>query len=172
MDRRFIAAMLATCVAGSVVLAADSTSRQSPTTAPSTNSMMEQLLSPGNTRQLPNVTSGAAKDATGGGAAVVPNAPVVSVQREGTYIINRMGRLTKSPDGQQSEFTFDSDGKALKDPPVIILPNLKLMQMEAAVAGYTRDLKFRVSGMLTEYKGRNYILLDKVVVVQEQDQKF
>ena len=70
------------------------------------------------------------------------------------------------------EFTFDSDGKTMKDPPLVVLPNLKLMAMENAVTGSSRDLRFRISGTVTEYKGRNYILLDKVVVVPDLDQQF
>ena len=46
------------------------------------------------------------------------------------------------------------------------------MQMENAVQGSNRDIRFRVTGMVTEYKGRNYILLDKVVVVPDVVQQF
>jgi hypothetical protein len=46
------------------------------------------------------------------------------------------------------------------------------MQMENAIAGSSRDLRFRVSGVVTEYKGRNYVLLDQVVVVPDIDQQF
>jgi hypothetical protein len=60
----------------------------------------------------------------------------------------------------------------MKDPPLVVLPNLKLMAMENAVTGSSRDLRFRISGTVTEYKGRNYILLDKVVVVPDLDQQF
>ncbi|MDB5319809.1 MAG: hypothetical protein JWN40_1440, partial [Phycisphaerales bacterium] len=77
-----------------------------------------------------------------------------------------------SADGQTAELTFEADGKALKDPPMIILPNLKLMQMENAVAGNSRDLRFKVTGVVTEYKGRNYILLERVVVVPDVAQQF
>ena len=63
--------------------------------------------------------------------------------------------------------TFEADGKALKDPPVVVLPNLKLQLMEDQIKQTNRDLKFRVTGMVTEYRGRNYVLLDKVVVVSE-----
>jgi hypothetical protein len=31
-------------------------------------------------------------------------------------------------------------------------------------------LHFRITGMVTEYKGRNYVLLDKVVVVPDSTQ--
>lgn len=142
-------------------------------TAPSAQQTMNQLLAPGaGTRPLPPATVGPMVDSTTGSGAVAPGAPSLNVMREGTFIINRVGRLTSSADGQQKEFTFDSDGKTMKDPPMIILPNLKLMQMENAVSSSSRDLRFRVSGMVTEYKGRNYVLLDKVVVVPDVDQQF
>jgi len=134
--------------------------------------MMNQLLGPGPGAKALPPAAGAVVDATSGKGAIAPGAPTQTVMREGSFIVNRVGRLTRSADGQQMEFTFDSDGKTMKDPPVVILPNLKLMQMENAVTGSSRDLHFRVSGMVTEYKGRNYVLLDKVVVVPDIDQQF
>jgi hypothetical protein len=121
---------------------------------------------------LQPIPDGPAADSTSGKAAVAPGAPQLNLLREGTYIVDRTGRLTRSADGQTAELSFDSDGKALKDPPMVILPNLKLMQMENAVQGNSRDLKFRVTGMVTEYKGRNYIMLEKVVVVPDVVQQF
>ena len=55
---------------------------------------------------------------------------------------------------------------------MLILPNLKLMSMESAVTSADRDLRFRVTGMVTEYRGRNYVLLEKVVVVPDAMQQF
>ena len=46
------------------------------------------------------------------------------------------------------------------------------MAMEDAVQGANRDLRFRATGMVTEYRGRNYILLEKVVVVPEATQQY
>lgn len=120
---------------------------------------------------LPSPSVGGA-DRTSGAGAVAPSAPVVNVLREGTFLVDRTGRLSRSSDGSQAEFTFESDGTSLQDPPVVIVPNLKLMQMEDAVANNPRDLRFRVSGSVTEYRGRNYILLEKVVVVPEILDKF
>lgn len=111
-------------------------------------------------------------DATSGSAAVAPDAPLIQIRREGSQIIDRMGRLTRSADGQQEELTFDADGSAMQDPPLIILPNLKLGAMETATAASSRDQRFRVTGTLTEYRGRNYVLLEKVVVVPEYAQQF
>jgi hypothetical protein len=120
---------------------------------------------------LPTPAVGGADKKSGAGA-VAPSAPVVNVLREGTFLVDRVGRLSHSADGSQAEFVFDSDGTSMQDPPLVILPNLKLQQMEDAVTAAMKDPRFRVSGQLTEYRGRNYILLEKVVVVPDILEKF
>jgi hypothetical protein len=143
--------------------------------APTAEQSMNRLLAPspnaGQPLQPVTPPTVATPDNTSGKAAVVPDAPVVNLVREGTYRTNRTGRLSHTPDGQQAIFTFDTDGTTLADPPMIILPNLKLLSMENAVTGQSKDVHFRVSGKITEYKGRNYILLDKAVVVADVDQQ-
>jgi hypothetical protein len=148
--------------------------QQSPATQPTAGQLLDQMLRPSATpaQPLQPLPDPPAPDRTTGGAAVAPGADPMPVIREGSYIVDRTGRLTKSADGQQFEFNFESDGRAMKDPPVVILPNLKLMAMENAVSGSNRDLRFRITGMVTEYKGRNYVLLEKVVVVPDVMQKF
>ena len=139
-----------------------------PTIAPA-DQLLNQMLRTGgnNPRPLQPIVDAPAMDRTSGAAAVAPGAASLSVMREGSFIIDRVGRMTKSADGHSQEFTFDSDGKSMQDPPLVILPNLKLMAMENAVKGSNRDLRFRVTGMLTEYNGRNYVLLEKVLVVPD-----
>ena len=136
--------------------------------------MLNQLLAAPAPAAKPLVTPphDPAVDKTSGKGAVAPNAPVVHVLREGSSIVDRIGRLTHSADGKQAEFTFESDGKTMQDPPLIILPNLKLMTMEGANAGSNRDLKFRVTGLITEYRGRNYLLLEKVLVLSDTVDQF
>lgn len=145
-------------------------------TGKSAEEMLNQLLRPtGDARLAPGAATveTGALDASSGTAAVAPGAPTVTVMREGTDIVNRIGRLTRSADGQQWEFTFESDGRTMLDPPVIILPNLNLMKMESTTGGgMTRDLRFRVTGEVTEYRGRNYILLRKVMVVTDAEKQF
>jgi hypothetical protein len=146
-----------------------------PTTQPlAPDQLIHNILSSGSNsdQAMPGPVGPAPRDATSGAGAVAPGAPSTTVLREGTSLIDRTGRLTHSADGQQAEFTFDADGQAMHDPPVIILPNLKLMQMESAVGGSNRDLRFRITGMVTEYRSRNYILLEKVVVVPDVTQQF
>jgi hypothetical protein len=131
--------------------------------------MLNQMLMPKSAAPKPLQPNGDAPetDKTTGRGAVAPNAPTLAVKREGDLIVNRVGRLTRGADSQQMEFTFDADAQAMQDPPVVILPNLKLMLMEDAVKSSSRDLRFQITGVLTEYRGRNYVLLDKVVVVSD-----
>jgi hypothetical protein len=153
-----------------------------PTTRPSGSGvqavppgqLLDSLLKPAASagQPLQPIQEGPVPDATTGKNAVAPAAPQLNLIREGTYLPDRTGRLTHSADGQTAELTFDADGKALKDPPMIILPNQKLMQMENAVTGNSRDLRFKVTGVVTEYKGRNYILIERVVVVPDVVQQF
>ena len=136
--------------------------------------MLNQMLRPSAgpvARPLQPITAAPAIDATSGSAAIAPGAPSVQVLREGTFIVDRTGRLSRSADGQTWELTFESDGRAMRDPPLVVLPNLKLMAMEDATKAQSRDLRFRVTGMVTEYGGRNYILLEKVVVVPDAVQQ-
>lgn len=145
----------------------------------SAEEMLNQLLKPtGDARSNAQQQQGAANvqsggiDVTSGTASVAPNAPVVTLMREGTDIVNRVGRLTRSADGQSWEFTFESDGRSMQDPPVVILPNLNLMKMESVTGGMSRDLRFRITGEVTEYRGRNYILLRKWIVVSDAEKQF
>ena len=101
---------------------------------------------------------------------VAPRSQPLSVIREGSYIFDRVGRLSRTADGQP-QFVFDADGQAMQDPPVLIHPNLKLMVMENAVKFTQRPPRFRITGMITEYGNRNYVLIEKVSTVQELPEK-
>jgi hypothetical protein len=145
-----------------------------PTTRPrnqSADEVLDRMLQPGGggAQPLQPGNRPPAVDKTTGPGAVAPDAPVMQVMREGSFIVDRVGRLTRSADGSQFEFVFDSDGQAMQDPPVIVLPNSKLATMESVLADSSRDIRFRITGEVTEYRGRNYVLLQKVVVVAEND---
>ncbi len=139
-----------------------------PAEAPNPDMMLRQLLSPArpSAKPLEPVNYPPEQDQTSK-TAVAPKTEGQNVVREGSFVIDRVARLTRTGDGQ-FELTYEADGSALKDPPMIILPNLKLMIMESTVKNASKDLKFHVSGMVTEYNARNYILLEKVVVVQDE----
>ena len=139
-------------------------------TAQTADDMLKQLLLPSRPARgipiepVPNVPR--FDVASSPSKTIAPNPPAVPLTREGTIIFDRKGRLNRTPDGQH-EFTFDSDGQAMKDPPMIVLPNLKLMAMENAIKNSGRELRFSITGTVTEYNARNYVLLEKAVVVPE-----
>jgi hypothetical protein len=139
----------------------------------SADQVFDQMLKPATmpSRQLPGRPEPGPREQNLGSAAVKPGAPNIPLVREGTYIIDRLGRLTKTDKGE-FEFTFESDGKSLRDPPMLLLPNLKLAQLEDAVTSQARDLKVRITGRVTEYRGRNYLLLDMIIVPPDVSQQF
>lgn len=81
---------------------------------------------------------------------------------EGTYVSDRRGRLVKQ--GSDWLLAFESDGKVLADPPILLLPNRWLEKMETDVTASPDAMIFRVSGEVTSYRGRNYLLLRKVLI--------
>ena len=169
MNRMLLGVSLLLCFA---IVAQDA----APTTAPSTqpaampaDRLLDQMLRGSGpvARPLQPIDNPPIYDQTSG-KTVAPAPPTQTpLIREGDYVRDRTGRLQKSADGQNFEFVFDSDGRAMQDPPVVILPNLKLMAMENAVSAANRDLRFRITGPVTEYKGRNFVLLEKVVVIPD-----
>lgn len=133
-----------------------------PASEQSADQMLDRLLNSNNAgktlQPIPNATA----------PNPAPDSPArPNIIREGSYIVDRVGRLSPTDDGSAMQFTFDSDGRALLDPPMTILPSLKLMDMEWARETKGPDTRFRITGMVTEYKGRNYLLLDKVVVTEK-----
>jgi len=162
-----LTAMVLALVIGGSAFAQTTRPTTRPTEPPNPDMMLRQLLSPArpSAKPLDPVNFPPEQDQMSK-MAVAPKVDSQNLVREGSYIVDRTGRLTRNPDGQ-FEFTFEADGVALKDPPMIILPNLKLMIMESTVKNSSKDLKFHVSGMVTEYNGRNYILLEQVVVKQD-----
>lgn len=167
--------------AASSALAQTTRPDDAPTTAPSAaqdaapssaDQVLNQMLRPSDTDTAVVASPEPAPTSLSIPQAISPAGSTGPIWREGTDIVDRMGRLKKSPDGVQEEFTFDSDRRALGDPPVILLPNLLLMQMETALSQASHDLRFRITGTVTEYHGRNYLLLERFVVVQDKNQEF
>lgn len=99
--------------------------------------------------------------------SVAPGTQAQGLLPEGSWIYNRRGVLRQTADGKP-EFAFDADGQARQDPPMLVLPNLKLMQMEGAVKQLGGQARFIVSGRVTEYNGRNHILFEKVVAAGQK----
>lgn len=80
---------------------------------------------------------------------------------DGSRIVDRPGRLTS--EGEYFTFSFESRGRGAPEMPIRLLPNRLLEDMEIASAGGTKHIVFVVSGEVTEYRGVNYLLVQKLL---------
>ncbi len=106
-------------------------------------------------------------------AVVAPAAKTkVAVQKyhEGEPLWNRVGRLVKEEKTNAYIFVFEADGQGLSDEPVFLAPCKLLTTMEEASAQGTKRVKFRVSGLVTEYEGRTYLWVRFTQVVKDLNQ--
>jgi len=147
-----------------------------PATAPATQSaesVLENLLHqpPSNPVTPTNTTSGPANPVvTPAGTAAAPNVPEAMRLREGQFVWNRIGRLVKDDKTDQWMLAFESDGKDMQDPPMTLLPSRLLMSMEQATDNGKRPIRFKVSGQVTEYHGKNYLLVTFMQTVRDLNQ--
>ena len=74
----------------------------------------------------------------------------------GSPPVERPGRLTSSPDGWV--FVFESDRPDYPEPPMALLLNMNTQLMVEALARDSTGLVFLVSGEVTSFGGRNYLL--------------
>ena len=124
--------------------------------------MLRQMLQPQPPSTRPvkptSVPSDASLEATPTVSA--PTEAVTVLLREGSDVMERTGRLTTPVDGPLRQFVFTAVGGDAALPAMYVLPNLKLLEMETQLGATSRQLTFAVSGVITEYRDHNYILLD------------
>lgn len=77
---------------------------------------------------------------------------------DGRLLVDREGRIDRV--GDETRFVFDSG-----DEPMTLLPNAKLERIEDASDYGRRGQRFRVSGEITAYRGRNFLILSKVLII-------
>jgi len=76
--------------------------------------------------------------------------------REGAFLRNRQGRIVDIKGTWV--FIADKDEQGLSDPPLILQPCLRLMEMKRLVKQRAKTLTFRINGTVFAYHGRNYLL--------------
>lgn len=88
---------------------------------------------------------------------------------EGSFIVNRLGRMIRADYGGNWLFAFDSDGDAQQDPPMVLLPSRRLEQMEQLAQDRGDALQLVVSGKVLVYHKRNYLLPTVVKVPYKRE---
>jgi len=81
--------------------------------------------------------------------------------KDGSLIVDRVGRLIFDPQDGRFQFVFEADGATLAEPPIIIHPNLLLEEMEKSTG---INIKYRITGQVSKYRDKYYILLRKVLI--------
>ncbi len=155
---------------------APATTQPAPTTEPTTRpvavdaeKMLAQLLraKPGTAKPLQPLPDEDQQVKPRRQKDVAPDAADLPLKREGDVISSRVGRLQKAEREGDWEFAFESDGKTLRDPPMTLVPNRNLARMETAVKKSGMDLRFRLTGVVTQYHGQNYLLVEKAEIVPD-----
>jgi hypothetical protein len=116
---------------------------------------------------LPKDPGGVVQSVRRSGAAGQPGSPDQPNWPDGYVLVDRVGRLVK--DGQWWTLVMESEKENKSGARSIrLLPSRMLESMEMAAARGTRDVRFKVSGEVTEYHGVNYLLLRMVLVLRDQ----
>ncbi len=88
--------------------------------------------------------------------------------KEGYMIINRVGRLAYDPDDKKWLFKFEADGNSLDEPPIALLPSRQLDVMEKTVNEANGPIKFSITGQVTKYQNKNYLLVRRVFIIYDR----
>jgi len=99
---------------------------------------------------------------------VAPGGDAPDLRREGEFIVNRRGRLTRAPDGGAVLFQFVGDNPDSPEPPMVMQKCRMLQSMEELVAKRGDDAVFIVSGQVFTYRGANYLLPTMMKVAVER----
>ncbi len=96
----------------------------------------------------------------GQGVGTAPGArKSVKLMREGQFVLNRRGRMTRTTEGMTGWlFTFDADSDGLADPPMHLMPCKMLEDMESIITEQGEDAPFTISGQVFVYRNANYLL--------------
>jgi len=90
------------------------------------------------------------------------------IWKDGYTVINREGRIYYDVEQQEWLFAFEANANSIAEPPVVILPSKMLEVMEKTTIGTGRNVKFRVTGQITKYNRRNYLLMRYVRIAHDQ----
>lgn len=95
---------------------------------------------------------------------VAPDAEAPTLLPEGTFIVNRRGRLIRSQDGAHVMFVFEADDAESPEAPMILQRCRKLEDMEDYVEQHGDQTVFRLSGQVHTYRNANYLLPTMMVI--------
>ena len=84
--------------------------------------------------------------------------------RQNSVLVNRTGFFEKCPDGSMV-FKLDALGRSIQQTFIRLLPCEVLEYAEQKQSTQSEPIRFTIAGIVTEYKGRKYLLLQRVTRV-------
>ena len=122
---------------------------------------------------MDRVRAASAELSSSGPAATAPVSKVdrtpLAVVPEGTQVLSRRGRLARVGTDSELAFLADNDPNSPSPGPMVLLPCRALEQLEAAAGAYGDNITLSVSGRVTVYQSRNYLLPAMYQVVRTGD---
>lgn len=154
------------CVGPTVALAQNPPATTSRPTTERADDALDRLLGPRLQRPATDAAAATRSDSAAR-TGVAPDAAPARLLREGTFLVDRVGHVRETDSGDL-EFVFAADNAtaASADAPMRLVPNLNLMAIDGQPLG-REGRRYRVTGRVTEYRGRNYLILDKVVFLDD-----
>ncbi len=140
---------------------------------PSAANVLENLLKdkPDNIPSSHTAVPAPAGGATATAVPALPNVTPATINsnrlREGQVVYQRTGRLAKDEKTGNWYFTFDADNNNMMDPPMQLIPSRFLMAMEDATVNGTQPLRFKVTGQVTEYRGKNFLWVQQMEILRD-----
>jgi hypothetical protein len=107
----------------------------------------------------PVTLPGTAPQADSDGKMPSPEVARHKLQREGSFVLMRRGRLMRAVGAATTwMYVFDADDQGMADPPMYLMPCQMLEDMERIVAERGDSVSFVVSGQVFVYRDANYLL--------------
>lgn len=88
---------------------------------------------------------------------------------DGDLLVRRRGRLTRQAGAWRYTIDNDSDGASKFQTSMVLLPSLNLQRMEVLAADRGENQPFEISGLITQYRGRNYLVPTIYRVIPQDD---
>jgi len=120
---------------------------------------------------MPVVTARPAAQGPADAPSVAPtrNESTLTSGRSG-LVVDRLVYVLPKDTGKLWVARFASDN-TLREPPLRLMPCLKLQQTQAAVrANRNKQIQWRVTGEVTQYRGKRYLLIRKILPEREMGQ--
>ncbi len=110
---------------------------------------------------------GETSTASGGATPSSPTGATAANRPDGQHINGRQGRVVRHD--AWLIFTPDSGTSSPSDPPLVLLPSAQMERLEGLVFRYGDAARYRISGKLVSYNGRQFLLPTLAQVMPPSD---